>query len=70
MKIAGWKINLQMNKQQLSCNANEPKEGAQGIMELCMTLAGGFGILLITDRELTGSPKKLQKKEPSHLINK
>lgn len=59
-----------MDKQQLSCNANEPKEGGQGIMELCTTLAGGFGISLITDRELTDSPKKLQKKASPCLIAK
>lgn len=59
-----------MHKQQLSCNANEPKEGAQGIVELCTTVAGGFGMALITDRELTGSPKRLQKKTPPCLVNK
>lgn len=59
-----------MNKQQLSCTVNEPKQGVQGITELCTTLPGGFGISLITDRELTGSPKKLQKKAPPRLTNK
>lgn len=54
-----------MDKQQLFCNANEPKEGEQGIMELCTTLAGGFGISLLTD-----SPKKLQKTAPPLLIAK
>lgn len=59
-----------MNEQQLSCTENEPREGVQGIVDLCTALAGAFGVSLITDRELTDSPEKLQKEAPPHLIAK